>query len=288
MAKFNMKLCVSSYSFGNLIDDDKLGYLGVMDKAKEMGFSAIEYVDDDYMKKEGFAKNIREHAEEIGMKIACFSVGGQLLGSMPDENVEYLCKMVDYAAEMGAPLMRHDVGGAFKGTYDQALELLAPRIRKVTEYAESKGVKTMVENHGNLVQGGERVAKLIEAVNHPNMGALMDVGNFMCNDLDPVVETSILAPFAFHVHVKDFLWKSGMDVGVTSDGGWFRTIAQNWLRGTVIGHGEAKIAQSIEVLKHWWYDGYVTIEFEGLENNIEGIKIGAKNLKKYLGEWLAE
>ena len=36
-----MKTCVSSYSFGGYVD--RLGILGVIDKAAEMGFDGIEF-----------------------------------------------------------------------------------------------------------------------------------------------------------------------------------------------------------------------------------------------------
>ncbi len=42
-----MKISVSSYSFGKYVADDKLGYLGIIDKAKELGFDGIEYTEDN-------------------------------------------------------------------------------------------------------------------------------------------------------------------------------------------------------------------------------------------------
>lgn len=54
----------------------------------------------------------------------------------------------------------------------------------MTEYAEQKGVKTCIENHGFFAQDAERVEKLINAVGHPNFGALVDIGNFACADED--------------------------------------------------------------------------------------------------------
>ena len=88
-----------------------------------------------------------------------------------------------------------------------------------------------------------------------------------------------MAPYAFHVHAKDFLVKRGMEV----DPGdcWFRSRGGNFLRGTIIGHGEAHIAQSIAILKRSGYDGYVTVEFEGTEDNLTGIGLGRKNLLRF-------
>ena len=126
-----------------------------------------------------------------------------------------------------------------------------------------------------------RVEKLINTVAHDNFGALVDLGNFMCADEDPTLSVAIMAPYAFHVHAKDFHWKSGMDVNPGA--GWFQTRAGNYLRGAIIGHGEAKIYQSIQTLKKNGYDGYVTVEFEGMEDNLKGIELGLANLKRFIG-----
>jgi sugar phosphate isomerase/epimerase len=37
-------------------------------------------------------------------------------------------------------------------------------------------------------------------------------------------------------------------------------------------------------LKRAGYDGVVSIEFEGLENPIDGIAMGAENLRRYVGQ----
>ncbi|MBQ9995841.1 MAG: sugar phosphate isomerase/epimerase [Clostridia bacterium] len=285
-----MKTSVTSYSFGGYIAEDRLGYLGLINKAKEMGFEGIEYTDGGYMNEPESAKKIRERAAEQGIEVVALAVGANFIqgsgGNLKDE-IARVCKIVDYAAEMGAKLMRHDVAYGFGGErkhtrgYDDALPRLAEGCREVTKYAEQKGVKTMTENHGYFSQDAHRVEKLINTVGHDNFGALVDLGNFMCADEDPSLSVSIMAPYAFHVHAKDFHYKSGMDINPGT--GWFQTRAGNYLRGAIIGHGEAKIYQSIQTLKKNGYDGYVTVEFEGMEDNLRGIEVGHANLKRFIG-----
>ena len=285
-----MKTSVTSYSFGGYIAEDRLGYLGLINKAKEMGFEGIEYTDGGYMNEPESAKKIRERAAEQGIEVVALAVGANFIqgsgGNLKDE-IARVCKIVDYAAEMGAKLMRHDVAYGFGGErkhtrgYDDALPRLAEGCREVTKYAEQKGVKTMTENHGYFSQDAHRVEKLINTVGHDNFGALVDLGNFMCADEDPTLSVSIMAPYAFHVHAKDFHYKSGMDINPGT--GWFQTRAGNYLRGAIIGHGEAKIYQSIQTLKKNGYDGYVTVEFEGMEDNLRGIEVGHANLKRFIG-----
>ena len=97
---------------------------------------------------------------------------------------------------------------------------------------------------------------------------------------DPALSVGLLAPYAIHAHAKDFHWKSGMDINPGD--GWFKSRGGNYLRGAIIGHGDAKAFQSIQILKNAGYDGFVTIEFEGMEDNLVGLEAGLANLKRFI------
>lgn len=281
-----MKLSVTTYSFGNYVNE--LGILGVVDKTAELGFSGIEFTDGAWTKDldPEVAKAVRERCAEKGLEVVAYCVGANLLTDDLPAEIARVKKNVDFAAELGAKNMRHDMGWGYPASkkfgrsYDDALPTFVKATREIADYAESKGVGTMTENHGYFSQDANRVEKLINAVAHPNFGALVDLGNFMCADEDPTISVGIMAPYAKHVHAKDFFWKSGMDVNPGE--GWFRTRAKNYLRGAIIGQGVAKIYQSIQILKDAGYDGYVTVEFEGMEDNLKGIRVGKDNLARFI------
>lgn len=287
-----MKTCVSSYSYGGYINEDNLGLYGIIDKTAEMGFDGIEFSDGgwtDGMNIEK-AKKIREYVASKGLEMVSFCTGVDFVngsnGVLADE-IKRAQKMVDFAAALGVKNMRHDVAyGGPNGkkvgiSYDAVLPRVAEGCRETTKYAEQLGVGTMTENHGFFSQDSSRVEKLINETGCENFGALVDIGNFMCADEDPTKAVGIMARYAKHVHAKDFFFKSGMDVNPGD--GWFRTRAGNYLRGAIIGHGDAKVYQSIQVLKGAGYDGFLSIEFEGMEDNLRGISIGLANLKRFIG-----
>ena len=279
-----MKTAVSSYSFGEYIKPEKLGLKGVIAKAKEMGFDGIELLARDVEDVES-AKAIAAYAAEVGIEIASLCIGADFINKDFEEEIARVKGMVDIAAALGTPVMRHDVtagsksGAKFGISYDALLDRLADAARQITIYAEERGVRTLTENHGYFSQDADRVEKLINAVNHPNFGALVDVGNFMCADEEPWKSVAIMAPYAHHVHVKDFHKKSGMEPNPGK--GWFRSRCGDYLRGAIIGHGDARVAQSLWVLKQSGYDGYISIEFEGMEDNLLGIELGLANLKRF-------
>lgn len=282
-----MKLGVSSYSFRKYIIDTKCDYEKICDLAKEFGFDGIEFIDldnaafgitTDCM---GTARKIKEHCEKIGLEISAYTIGGNFLCDDVDKEVERLCRCVDVAEALGAKVMRHDVCFSIpkKPLYGwrEAIADMAPYIRKVTEYAEKKGIRTCTENHGHIFQSPERVEALIRAVNHPNYGWLVDMGNFLCVDADPVHAVTIAAPYAFHVHAKDFTKRED-----ALGEGAHMTRAGTFIAPAVIGEGVVPVKRCLSILKAAGYDGYVSIEFEGREDCISAIGRGHANLKKFI------
>lgn len=283
-----MKIGVSSYSFSQYMKKTGCSYTEICDLAKEMGFEGIEFIDLD-PKKESCgdiyecAKIIREHCDTIGLPIIAYTVGANLLSADPDAEVERLCKCVDIAEILGASIMRHDVCRELPKkhlySYRDAIKDMAPYINKVTEYAKAKGIRTCTENHGFLFQSPERVEELILAVGNENYGWLCDMGNFLCADEDVIKSVSIAAPYAFHAHVKDFLWKPGTE---DSPVGFFMTRGKNHIRGTIVGHGVVPVRNCIGILKSAGYDNWLSIEFEGAEDNLPALKSGLEYLKRYV------
>lgn len=283
-----MKTSVSSYSFKHYTDDTQLGIPGCMEKAAEMGMDGFELVAGEWIHNPSLLQIIPEKAAELGLTLPALCVGADFLnGSGGDikAEIQRVQKLVDIAAALGVKRMRHDITGGFRDRkvscgYDDALKIVAPAVYEVAAYAEQKGVGTMTENHGFFSQDSTRVEKLVNTVAHPNFGILIDLGNFYCADEDPTLAVGRLAPYAVHVHAKDFHVKSGMEIHPGE--GWFRSRAGNYLLGTIIGHGDAKIPQSLQILKNAGYDGYLSIEFEGLMDPLTGIRIGHDNLRRYL------
>ncbi|MBT7299383.1 MAG: sugar phosphate isomerase/epimerase, partial [Victivallales bacterium] len=221
--------------------------------------------------------------------IANYTIGADFLkgsGGDIDAEIERVKAEVDIAVILGVPGMRHDATGGFPAdhvgpkSFAAAIPRLAKGCRAVTEYAATKGIKTMVENHGLFCQDSIRVEALVTAVDHPNFGVLVDMGNFICVDDDPAMAVGRLLPYAFHCHAKDFHLKPG--TGVFPGQGWALTRAGNYRRGAIIGHGNVPVVQCIRIMKKGGFDGVLSIEFEGMEEVLSGIQIGHDNLRRFV------
>jgi sugar phosphate isomerase/epimerase len=227
------------------------------------------------------ALDIRDYCAKIGLEIVAYTVDANFLTDDLQGELARLRACVDIAAALGAGITRHDAAWAkrplFRYGYKDAITEIAPHIRELTEYAQSRGVKTCTENHGSFFQDPERVKELIDGVNHPNFGWLIDIGNFMGVDADVINAVSIAAPDAFPLHVKDNLYKSGDEIAPE---GWHCTRGGNYTRATVPGHGVVPIQQALRIVNQAGYDFYASLEFEGWEDNIQALKSGYAYLRK--------
>ena len=289
-----MKIGVSSYSFSRLVNQGAMDQLEVPAKAKEMGFDVIEFSTlalPDGETPLSFAPRVREACDAVGLDIANYTIGADFLngsGGDVQAEAERLKDEVRVAEILGAPGMRHDATRGFPPgrpgakSFDAAVPALAEGCRAVTEFAAEKGIQTMVENHGFFCQDSNRVEKLVSAVDHPNFGVLVDMGNFCCVDEDPALAIGRLMPYAFHVHAKDFHLKAGT---LPNPGtGWFQSRGGNYLRGAIVGHGDVPIVQCLRVMKAAGFDGVLSIEFEGMEEPLQGIELGLENLRRFVSE----
>lgn len=270
-----MKIGVSSYSFQQYINRGKMTQFDTVAKAKELGYDAIEFIElkpHDGSTQAEYAAKIRAKAEEVGIEISAYTVGACLIQDTDEllqAELERVKGQVDIAEILGVKKMRHDAYFAqnkYRSFYN-ALPELADNIRTITEYAEKKGIKTMVENHGRVCQDSIRMEQLVAAVNHDNFGLLVDMGNFLCVDDNPVQAVSRLAPFAFHVHTKDF---KTAPFGAPVEG-YSESRGCNKIRGTITGRGDVPVEQCIAILRKAGYDDVFSVEFEGPEDCIEAL-----------------
>lgn len=287
-----MKIGISSYSFSRLVQAGAMDQLAVAAKAKEMGFDTIEFSTFHLPEGEtplSYAPKVREACDRAGIQISNYTIWGDFLNGSDGDleaEIERLKAEVRAAQILGSKGMRHDATWGYAADYtgprsfEDALPRLAQGCRAVTDFAADLGIRTMVENHGYFAQDSERLEKLVSRVAHPNFGILVDMGNFLCVDEDPGHAVGRLMPYAFHIHAKDFHVKQGTQPDPGS--GWFPSRGGNYLRGAVIGHGEVPIVQCLRIMKSKNYDGVLSIEFEGIEEPLNGIALGLANLKRYV------
>lgn len=282
-----MKLGVSSYSLVRAIRSNEMSVLDVMQWITDVGGEHMEIVPlgFDLMEKPELIDQIRNKAEETGLEISNYAIPANFIAETDDDykkEIERVIQHVDIANRLGVKLMRHDVAKRppEESTiiqFEADLSRLVDACRQVADYAAQYGITTSLENHGRYVQHSDRVQRLVHAVDRPNFRSLLDVGNFMVVDENPVPAVKKSLKDICMVHLKDFyLRPSYRDPGE----GWIRTISGDYLRGAIVGQGDIDMYEVIKVIKQSGYDGYISIEFEGREDCKEGTRIGLDNARR--------
>jgi len=270
-----MKLGISSYCLSKGFLAKELTVLEGIEWIAGQGGEHIEIVPAGFNLTEDpqLADAIRMKAKAAGIDVSNYLVTANFVTPDMDsyENeIERIKREVDIAARLGVKLMRHDVASRppsenSNEQFIKDLPLLAEACARIADYAAAFGITTSVENHGYYVQASDRVQSLIQAVGRPNYRMTLDVGNFLCVDEDPVSAVKNTIGLAAMVHVKDFYYRPSHRNPGNGLPGWLRTSGGHYLRGSIVGQGDIDLREIIRIVKASGYDGYISIEFEGIE-----------------------
>ncbi|SFE03708.1 Sugar phosphate isomerase/epimerase [Paenibacillus catalpae] len=283
-----MKFGVSTYSYYQALQSGEMDVLGVIDTVAEIGGEHVEIVPLGFNLTENpqLIEDVRRRAEEKGIILSNYLIGANFAGKSEAEyerEIERVKREVDIAAKLGVLLMRHDVASSPDTSirhFNNELPKLAEACRRIADYAAAKGITTSVENHGYFLQASDRVQTLIHATDRTNFRTTLDIGNFLCVDENPASGVSNNIAYASMVHIKDFYVRHPeSNLGE----GWFRSANGNYLRGAIVGHGDIDMRRVLGIVKQSGYDGYISVEFEGLEPCRFAVQQGLNQLKKIWG-----
>jgi 3-oxoisoapionate decarboxylase len=117
--------------------------------------------------------------------------------------------------------MRHE------GTVDDAIAQTTADLRDIAPACAAHRVELLLENHEDFT--GAELATILDAVDHPAIGALYDYGNSMMVGEEPTDALDAILPHARSAHLKDHACVAGPD-------------GEPWVLGVPIGSGGLPIA----------------------------------------------
>ena len=181
----SFEISLAEWSLHRALQSGKIDHLDFYSVAKnELNISAVEYVNSfffDKAKDKKYLNEMKQRADDLGVQsllIMCDNEGN--LGD-PDskkriESVENHYKWAEAAKFLGCHSIR--VNARSSGSYGDQIELAADGLRRLTEFGDTLGLNTIVENHGGLSSNGKWLSAVMERVDHPRVGTLPDFGNF--------------------------------------------------------------------------------------------------------------
>jgi len=186
------ELSLAQWSIHKMIRNDSVDPYSFAEKAKDWGFTGLEYVSQLYNPEladanyspeamAAFVEKSNAEAKKHGLKNVLIMIDGQGNLAVNDAAerkaaVERHFIWVDAAAAMGCHSIRVNLAGS-----DVPEEWMANSIDGLTQlatYAKDKNINIIVENHGGLSSNGAMLAEVMSKVNMDNCGTLPDFGNF--------------------------------------------------------------------------------------------------------------
>lgn len=274
-------LSLAQWSMHRMIREDGVDPYSFAQKAKEWGFSGLEYVSQlyateleasDYSQEamDSFVQRSNEEAQKHGLTNVLIMVDreGDLSTSDAEKRnqaVENHHKWVDAAAAMGCHAIRVNLSGS-----DDPEEWMANSVDGLTAlatYAKDKGIEVIVENHGGLSSNAAMLAEVMEKVGMENCGTLPDFGNFCIRRNDPADYSKGCAEqYDFYKGVKELM-------------PFAKAVSAKSHNFDAEGNEtEIDYRKMLEIVKGAGYTGYIGVEYEGNELSEEEGIIATRDL----------
>jgi len=275
------KLSLAQWSMHKMVFEEGVDPYTFAEKAKNWGFSGLEYVSGLYYKElekdnfseaamAAFVEKNNAESKKHGMQNLLIMIDGQgdlATAKAADRKkaVENHYKWVDAAAVMGCHSIRVNLAGSKEPEEWKANA--AEGLTQLASYAKEKNINIIVENHGGLSSNADLLAEVMKKVNMDNCGTLPDFGNFCIKRADgsdyngDCAETydmykgvRELMPFAKGVSAKSY------DFDPTGN--------------------ETKIdyVKMLQIVEDAGYNGYIGVEYEGSVLSEEQGILATKNL----------
>ena len=233
-----------------------------IEKAAAMGFDGIELLLVQMASEENsYLQALKKQAFHAGLDLMGFSTHQGFV--YPDkekrqEEIDKTIRQIELAYTLGIPTMRLNTGRwgtsanfdelmANKGiepvlegyTEDEGFKWVIDSIEQCIPVAEKCGVLLGLENHWGLGRTAEGVLRIVNAIDSPWLKVTMDTGNFFD---DRKTQLEMLAPHTILVQAKTYF----------GGGKWYELDIDNKAIGAMLR------AQD--------YKGYISLEFEGMED----------------------
>ncbi len=263
--KSHMKLSLAAYSFRKYLKEEKPPTMTLDDFIRlcaDLDLDGTEltsyYFPENF--DEAYLMHVKQLTFRLGLDISGTAIANDFClppGEARDKTLAHTRKWIDYAALMGAPVIRIFAGQVPAGDTEQAaIDRCAAGINESLDYAAQKGVCLALENHGGITSTPEQMFKIIEQVkDSPWFGVNLDGGNF--RTADPYSDLAKIAPYAINVQLKTDLSPGGK-------------------------REDADLARIVRILADANYRGYMVLEYEWAEDPKTAVPRHIETLRKII------
>ncbi len=220
--------------------------------AKDFGFNGIEIRglgDDIFAVKarpftESALPQTKKKLASLNLEIPCLSSGCCLKFKEKEaETISEIRSYIALAKELGTPYIRILADLEPNPTTEVDDAYVASVLKRLAPEAKEGGTTLLVETNG-VYADTARLAKLLEAVDHPSVMALWDLHHpyrYMGESAQQTIEN--IGRYIKYTHVKDSVMQDGV------------------VTYKMMGEGDLPIRDMLCALQGIGYDGYVSLEW---------------------------
>lgn len=267
------QISLAEWSFHKEIFAGKMTHIDFITKSGQLGFTGVEYVNQFFKDKAqdtAYLNQMTQTAATAGVKQVLIMIDGEgYLADMDkkkrDEAIQNHYKWVDAAAYLGCHSIRVNAHG--EGTAEQVAEAAVDGLGRLADYAATKNINVIVENHGGYSSDGTWLSGVMAKINKPNCGTLPDFGNFCLKRSDsPDYGSNCLEEYDRYKGVEELMpyakAVSAKSHDFDAEGNETHT---DYMR-------------MLDIVKKAGYRGFIGVEYEGEKMGEEAGIVATKNL----------
>lgn len=200
------------------LDDLRLDVKAAMDRARSLGFRAIDVgasagpISPGELSRTG-RRHLLKHLSDLGLRLGSLRgpVGGPGYAdpAAGEGRVERMKRVIDLAAGLGVPTVSTSLGLA-AGDADRHFERLKEAMAALADQADRAGVIVAVETGGI---GAAELARLLAEINCPFLASCCDAGAMLMQGEDPHRIAETLPGRIRLVRARDAVASSGGEAG---------------------------------------------------------------------------
>ncbi len=247
-------------------------------KIAELGYDGIEIMcrtphltDETHFSEVERIKKLLDDLKLPCSSLATYTGGYSVLSDEEcHHQIDLLQHYLRVADILETPTIRHWCGGpSIRNAHSYHIEKSVTWLRRAGDLAQMHNKKLVMEIHNNsLIETVEAARTMVDRINRPNVGLLLDPGNMYITDTDyteKAIET--LYDRIYHVHVKDELRVPHGNLPRT-----FRDTTvhgEEFFQHTLLGEGGCDHLPAFRQLKKMGYKGYLSSECHAMANDVE-------------------
>jgi sugar phosphate isomerase/epimerase len=214
----HLKLSLNAYSFNRALREGSMSLDDLLDFCAALPFDAVDptaYYFPGYpqVPEDAFLYDFKRKAFERGLAISGTGVRNDYTltdTAARKSDLRLVENWVTAAAKMGAPSLRVFAGKKVndRAEWKKAWPHLIDGLKASADFGAKYGVMINLQNHYEYLKTADEVEAVLQEVNHPWLGLMLDIGSLRER---PYEEVRQLAPYARSWQVKEQVYRDGKE-----------------------------------------------------------------------------